>query len=164
MTENTELNVNRPLILQDGKMAKKKTPQRKEGKPPPLCKSIILADNAIIEQGTGKVSIYGIFSGFFLPDFPGFTREAAAYLELVDGIGRYEVTVEIHDLQEDKVVAKASGLAVEFSERLQRRGLIIKIPPIRLEHSGKYDVVVLADAREIESQQFIAQKIERQGD
>jgi hypothetical protein len=96
-----------------------------------------------------------------LAELPGLTREARAYLQLVDGIGRYEVAVEIHDLQENRVIAKATGIVVEYKERLQRCEVIIPSPQLKLMHPGKYDVVALAEGFEIGRQQFIAQKVDR---
>jgi hypothetical protein len=75
---------------------------------------------------------------------------------LVDGIGRYEITVEIHDLQENQVIARSPAVQVDFPSRLHRVNLMIPLPPLPLQHPGAYDVVVFAGQHEIDRQQFSA--------
>jgi hypothetical protein len=137
-------------------MGKAKPGRRPAGKPPPKCKAILLCDQTIIEMVTRKVSVIGIFDNFVLPQFPGMTRPATAFLQLVTGIGRYEIVIEIQDLRDNRVLARAAGPGVEFPERLQKMNLMIPIPPLPLHHPGVYDVVVYANGQEIDRQQFTA--------
>jgi hypothetical protein len=136
-------------------MAKKSA--RKEGVPPPKCKAILLCDHTIIEAGTGKVSVIGIFERFQLPAFPGHTAPFTAFLQMTDGVGRYDVTIEVHDLQNDMVLARVTGAAIEFADRRAKVNFMIAIPPLPLQHAGGYDFVVLAGGKEIDRQQFVAQ-------
>lgn len=140
-------------------MAKKKpSGGRKAEKPLPKCKAIILAEKVIIEHGTEIISLIGIIPGFWVVAFPGPTREMFAFLYLVDGIGEYEITVEVRDRQEDTVIARIEGLTADFSEKLEPKHLIIQIPELMIQHQGKYDVVVLANGQEIDRQQFVARQ------
>lgn len=145
-------------------MAKKKTEKKKGERPPPSCKAIIIAAKTIIEEGTGLISIIGVFDGFTFKEFPGKTREAELYLQLVDGVGEYEITVEVQDLQQNIVIARATGITVGFPERLQRRTLIIPMPLLTLQHPGAYDVVVFANGQEIDRQQFFVKMNAPEGD
>lgn len=138
-------------------MAKKKPGRGRTGKPPPKCKAILLCDHAIVEAVTGKISVIGIFDRFSLPRFPGFTRPITVYLQLVDGIGRDDIIIEIHDLRENQVLARATGAGIEFSERLTKINLMIPIPPLPIQHGGSYDLVVFADNQEIDRAQFRAE-------
>lgn len=148
-------------------MAKRKKPAKtgREGKPPPSCKAMIIAEKVIIEKDTEKVSIINIFNGFLLSEFPGKTGPAAAFVQMIDGIGRYDITVEVHDLKENKVIARAGGMNIAFPEtRLGTVNFMINIPPIPLQHPGAYDVVVLADGQEIERQKFHASERTAEGE
>lgn len=137
-----------------------KTRQRRGQNPPPRCKAILLCDQTILDAVTGNVSIIGTFTEFILPSFPGRTKPVCAFLLLIDGIGRYQVVVEIHDLGEDKIIARSPGMAIHFPERLARINFVTQIPPLPLVHPGTYDVVVLANGQEIDRQQFKAVKRE----
>jgi hypothetical protein len=138
-------------------MAKKRVARKPTGKkPPPKCKAILLCNHTIIEAVTGKVSIIGIFDNFGMPTFPGLTSAFTVYLQLTDGIGKYSISVELHDLVEDTIVGRAAIAEIEFQDRSQKANLMIPVPPLPLTHAGVYDFVVLADGQEIDRQQFSA--------
>lgn len=138
-------------------MAKRKRAERGKGpesKPPPVCKAILLCDQVIRDIASGKASLIGIFDGFRLSSVPGHTRPVMAFLHLIEGIGRYDLTVQVHDLQTDLVIARARTATVEFQDRLEKKQLVIAVPPLPVEHAGVYDFVVLADGKEVDRQQF----------
>jgi len=134
----------------------KKGRKSKGAVPPPKCKAILLCDQTIIEAGTGKISVIGIFEGFAVPQTPGVIRPFTVYLHLTDGIAdhEYEISVELHDLKNDNVIARATGPKIRWGDRLSRLNLLIPVPPLKVEHAGVYDLVVLANKQEIDRQQF----------
>ena len=136
-------------------MAKKKT-GRKGKTPPPRCKASLLCEKTIIEAGTGGVSLIGIIGGFVVPQVPGMTRPFTAYLHLTDGIAnhKYEITVEIHDLSNGTIIARATLPKVRWGDRLSRINLLIPVPPLQVQHAGAYDLVVFANQQEIDRQKF----------
>jgi hypothetical protein len=83
------------------------------------------------------------------------TKARHKSLNLVDGIGDYDLSVEFHDLAEDRVTVKSKVAQVSFPERLSPRRLIYSIPGLPIPHPGRYDVIVLGNGREIERQQII---------
>lgn len=133
-------------------MGKKRVGQ----KPPPKCKAILLCDHTIVEAVTGKISIIGIFDNWCFPQFPHSTRPFMAFLQLTDGLGAYGVSVNVHDLQADQVIAQARMAEVNFPDRVSKVNIMIPVPPLSLHHAGSYDFVVLADDQEIDRQQFQA--------
>src|SRR5205823_10704554 len=96
----------------------------------------------------------GVFNGFSVPAFPGHTSPCNAFVQLTDGIGNYQITVEVRDLRDDVVVGRGEIANLTFQERATKRNLILPLPPVRLQHGGLYDFVVLADGQEIDRQQF----------
>lgn len=133
---------------------KKKSPTGKT--PPPRCKAILLCEKTIIEAGTGGLSLIGIIGGFVVPQVPGRTRPFTVYLQLTDGIANheYEITVEVHDLSDDTVIARAPGRKIRWGDRLAQFNLLIPVPPLPMRHAGAYDVVVFANQQEIDRQKF----------
>ena len=136
-------------------MAKKK-PSRKGVVPPPKCKAILLCERTIIEAGTGNVSLIGLFDAFVVRKIPGVTGPFTVYLHLTDGIEGHEygITVELHDLSNGTIIAKAAGPKVKWADRLSRLNLFIPVPPLRVQHTGTYDFVVFANEQEIDRQTF----------
>lgn len=125
------------------------------GAPPPKCKAILLCDLKIIEAGTGKVSIIGVFDSFTPRKVPGKIDPFTVFLQLTDGVGEYEVTIEVQDLLEDRVVVRMPAVAVQWRDRLTKMNLYVPVPSLPIEHEGRYDVVAFADGVEIDRQRFL---------
>jgi len=100
-----------------------------------------------------------MFDRFMQSQFPSQTFPFIVFLQLVSGIGHYQAAIEIHDLQNGSVLARAEG-SIDFADRVLAQNLMIPVPPFILPHAGAYDVVILADAQEIERNQFTAVSIE----
>lgn len=122
--------------------------------PPPKCKAILLCNQAIVDARTGKISIIGVFEDFYLDQMPGTTWPFTVFMQLTDGIGTYEIWVEIQDLQEGAVIARSLTATVRWEERLVKANLLIPVPPLPVEHTGAYDLVVFANKQELDRQQF----------
>ena len=123
-------------------------------KPPdPVCKAILLCQKTIVEVDTGSVSIIGVFDSFWVDD-SGTTGIAEAFCQITEAEGRYDLSVEIQDLQHGSVVGEAKGVAIDIPNRLVRANVIFPIPPMRLPHPRVYDFVIFANGSEIDRQQF----------
>jgi hypothetical protein len=137
-------------------MAKKRPTAKKKGRlPPPTCKAILLCQMAIFEQGTGNPSLVNIFDRIVLDSLPGRVSQCV-FLQLVNGIGAYDIVVEVHDLGEDKILGRATVASIEFPDRTIRANVVISMPGFPITHTGIYEFVVLANDQEIDRQQFIA--------
>ena len=135
-------------------MAKRRT-KRRGAVPPPKCKAILLCDQTIIEAGTGKVSIIGVFDGFMLPKLPFLSRPCMVFVQLADGIGSHAVEVEVHDLTNGTVIARgAVRKEINWPERPSKHNLLIPLPPLPITHTGGYDLVIFARGQEIDRQKF----------
>lgn len=120
----------------------------------PTCKALLLCDTAIVEAGTGKLSLIGTFNRFTLQEFPGVTTPFSAYLQLTNGRGQYEIAVDVEDLSTGNVFAKCFGLTIDMENPLVVAVVVIPSPPLPIGHAGKYDFIVLANNEEIDRQQF----------
>jgi hypothetical protein len=136
-------------------MMPKKKAKRRGAVPPPKCKAILLCDQTIIEAGTGKVSVIGVFDSFMLPKVPFVSRPCTVFVQLADGIGSHTVEVEVHDLTNGVVIAKgAVGPEIAWPERPGKHNLLIPLPPLPISHVGEYDLVIFARNQEIDRQKF----------
>jgi len=135
-----------------------------EPKPPPRCKAILLCERIIAEATTQKVSLIDVFLEVSLPSFPGHSIPMRVFLQLIDGIGRYELTLEIQDLAEQRTIARGAGPRIAFPDRVTPLQLSLPIPGLTLMHPGRYDVIVFADGQEIDRQQFVAVAAGSHGD
>jgi len=138
-------------------MARRNAPRGrkpKQGRPPPKCKAILLCDSVIIDAMTGKVSLVGIFETFNLLSLPGRTVPAQIFLQLTDAQGKYALKIEVHDLQEDAIMARGGGIEIEFQNKLQKTNAWFPMPALPIKHEGTYDLVVFSGNLEIDRQQF----------
>jgi hypothetical protein len=122
------------------------------GKPPPKCKAILLCEQVIVEAVTSRISIINSFNTFSVGKLPSATSRFTVFLQLTDGHEECEVTIEVHDLREDEVIARSPSMSVAFPEKLITVAVVIQCPPLPVVHSGAYDVVVMADGQEIDRQ------------
>ena len=75
-------------------------------------------------------------------------------MQFTDAEGRYDLVVEIHDQVQQRIIARATGPAINVPHRLTYANVMIPIPPLPIKHPGAYDFVVLANGDEIDRQQF----------
>ena len=91
-----------------------KAASEKVGKPLPQCKAILLCERAIMEAGTNKTSLIGIIHKLVFPSLPALSQPMTAYLQLVEGIGSYQISAAVWDLGADRSLAQGqqgAGLA-----------------------------------------------------
>lgn len=136
------------------KRKKRKKPQPKAKKPPPRCKAILLCSKAIIEHGTGIVSVIGIVDRCTCDKLPNVLPQFTLFIQLIDGIGSYDIKVEIHDLKKGVVMGHGGILGLTWPEKLRKFNVVLPINAMPVSHTGHYDVVVLANGEEIDRQEF----------
>ncbi len=122
--------------------------------PLPKCKAILICESTIMEAGTGLITIVRTFNQFAIPEFPGHTQTFELFVQLTDGIGRYDVHVEVHDLVEDRLLAKSPTRSAQWEDRLAPLDLIMAFPSLPIAHPGSFDLIVFANGREVDRQQF----------
>jgi Family of unknown function (DUF6941) len=89
-------------------------------------------------------------------EFPAETPPCTLFVQFVDASGRYQISVEIHDLIGDVIVGFMPPIEVEIDDRLAAFNLLLPISPIPIPHAGAYDVIVLVDGEELEHQRYPA--------
>ena len=132
----------------------KSMPLPDSGKPPPSCKAILLCERAIVESETQLISLIGILNHFGAAEFPAELPPITVYLQLVDGIGSYQIHVETLDLSSGAEVVRSPNTEIQFPERPGSIDLIIPISSLSVEHPGGYDIVVFANEQELDRQQL----------
>jgi hypothetical protein len=120
--------------------------------PDPVCKAILLCQQSIVEAGTGLVSLIHVFDAFGVKD-GGRTGPAEVFCQITEAQGKYQISVEVHDLATGNAVAGTKGVAIDIDDRLSTANVIIPIPPLPL-HPGEYDIVIYANGAEIDRQKI----------
>ena len=64
------------------------------------------------------------------------------------------MSVEVHDLRNDIVIAATDGLMLKWDDRLGKLSLLAPIDHVYVDHEGNFDVVAFADGQEVERLPF----------
>src|ERR1035441_8953551 len=72
--------------------------------PIPSVLAMLVCDQVIGEQGTGKKSLIGIFDNLHAPGFPTQTR-LAVYVKLADAQGNYKFRIRLVKLKDEAPIA-----------------------------------------------------------
>ena len=123
----------------------------------PACSGLMFSDMVIREQGTGKLSLIGVFSQFNAPGFP-FTAPpfyVTAFLTNFQGkIESIDLTFRIEESKSAHVLGSVHGKvninpdAPPFEKNVVIE-FPVQIPPTRFPEQGTYLVVVLIDGTEV---------------
>jgi hypothetical protein len=124
------------------------------GKPPPKCKALLICDHCREDPQTTRISVIDILEFFRVSLFPIRSPSFTVFSQLVDGIGGYRISLEVHDLSDGDVVARANIVDLVFPERPARMDVIIPDVSVPLPHAGRYDLVLLANGQEIDRQLY----------
>ncbi len=125
------------------------TPQLR---PLPRCKAILACETIVVDETSHRPSLIGVVDAFEIASFPGRSLPFRVFVQLAEGIGKYDVSVEFHDRLNDEIALKTSPVTVEFFDRLDRVYLNVEIAALTLPEPNTYDIVLLADGEEVERQ------------
>jgi hypothetical protein len=126
-------------------------------KPLPHCKALLLCERVTEHRVTGALTLRNLIESFRIPAYTRNSTPFAIFVQLYDGIGRYHLTIEVYDLSDDSNVARATFADLDFPERLAKIDAVIPVDAVWLPRPGRYEVLVLADRRELSRQSFVAE-------
>ena len=121
--------------------------------PHPSLNAMLLCDLTIREQGTGKVSLIGIFESTSSARFPVVHRALSVYAKLGDAEGEYAIRLELARLDDGHVVAQGA-LRAAFADRMTPGELIFALENLGLERAGRYEFRLFANDRFVAGKSF----------
>jgi hypothetical protein len=115
--------------------------------PTPSVQAILICDLVLKEAGSNKQSAIGIFTDVFTSKFPMMLNPLAVYVCLSDAIGVYDLSVELVDLAENKVMGRVQGMKLQSQDKLASHDFGIRFVNTVFGKPGKYEFRLLADGR-----------------
>ena len=112
----------------------------------------MICEEVEVDEVTGQFDLYKIVNSLSFTGFPAESQPLAAYLQLYDGIGRYELSLELRNLKDESSVSAELLSHLDFPERLVKMELVLPIDSMRLPHPGRYEFAILFDRREVATQ------------
>lgn len=111
--------------------------------PIPSVVAMLVCDQVIVEQGTGKKSLIGIFENINSPVFPTAIK-LGVYAKLVDAEGDYAVLIRLVNLKDESrladIRAEAKGIKREGAAEI-----VVNIAGIVVPAPGKYEFQLFAN-------------------
>src|ERR1035438_8666640 len=111
--------------------------------PIPSVVAMLICDQVIVEQGTGKKSLIGVFEHIGAFSFPTQTR-LAIYVKLVDASGHYDLLIRVVNLKDETKVAELKAEAPNL-QPISAAEFAINIAGIVLPEAGKYEFQLYAN-------------------
>jgi hypothetical protein len=111
--------------------------------PIPNVLAMLVCDQIIAEQGTGKKSLIGIFDNIFAAAYPTQAR-LAVYVKLADAHGSYKFRVRLVKLKDETAVADINANA-NIPDQTMPTELAINLVGIMLPEAGKYEFQLFAN-------------------
>ena len=105
--------------------------------PIPSVLAMLVCDQVIAEQGTGKKSLIGIFDNLHAAGFPTETR-LAVYVKLADAQGQYKFRIRLVGLKNETPIADLNA-DVTIADPTSPTELAINMIGIILPEPGKYE-------------------------
>jgi hypothetical protein len=121
-------------------------------KPLPQCKAFLICERVGVDSHTGRFHLFGVVNSLDVAEFPAGTPPLFVFLQLYDGIGRYELRVELRNLADDTHVTAEISSELDFPERLIKMELVLPIDSMRLPRAGRYEIALILDGDELATQ------------
>jgi hypothetical protein len=132
-------------------------PNNKRHKPLPQCKAFLLCEGITEDEVTGQLCLNKLIETLRFPFFAAKSLPLIVFVQLYDGIGRYQLAVELRDLSDNTSTAATMPSSLDFPQRLVKMDVILPIDSLRLPHPGRYEFGVLLDGEEVATQSIDAE-------
>jgi hypothetical protein len=112
----------------------------------PKINAMLVCDYVITEHGTNKKSLIGIFENINATKFPCVHFALTVYIKMVEARGSYRISLELVDLKDNKIIAKAqTPREIKINDPLTAHELVFGLKGLAFRHAGDYEFRVFAD-------------------
>ena len=121
--------------------------------PLPVLNALLVCDEAIKEEGTGKITLIGIFETMRVPRFPARLPRLCVYVKMTDAEGQYEITLQLIRLDDLQVIGERR-LTAALGDRMAAGELVFRFRTLTLLQPGRYEFRLFADGRTLGAKSF----------
>ena len=105
----------------------------------PILKAMLLCDQTLVEEGTRKRSLIGLFDRVKVAQFPTVHGSMSVYVQFREIEGVFNFTLELYDLAQDKTLHKAMVNNFQVQEKSRDCELVFNLLSVRFDHPGDYE-------------------------
>ena len=126
----------------------------------PHFNAMLICDSAIREEGTGKVSLVGIFANVNVFSFPAVHPKLTVYVNVTDAEGGYKFRLDMVRVADAQLLGRAE-MDAEIADRMRPAEILFEIGPLEFERPGAYEFHFFANERHVGQKSFNVVKIDR---
>ena len=105
----------------------------------PILKAMLLCDQTIVEEGSRKRTLIGLFDRVKASQFPTVHNSMSVYVQFREIEGTFDFVLELYDLAEDKTLHKATVKDFKVQEKSRDCELVFNLLSVRFSHPGDYE-------------------------
>ncbi len=105
----------------------------------PILKAMLLCDTTILEEGSRKRTLVGIFDRIRATKYPSVHPAMSVYVQFREIEGKFDFTLELVDLDENKSMHRAVIQGFQVQERSRDCELVFNLLSVKFDHPGSYE-------------------------
>jgi len=105
----------------------------------PILKAMLLCDMTIVEERTRKRSLIGLFDSIGSAQFPTAHPSMSVYVQFREIEGTFDFTLELVDLEEEKVLNKAVIKGFQVQDKSRDCELVFNLMAVKFDHPGDFE-------------------------
>jgi len=105
----------------------------------PILKAMLLCDTTILEEGTHKRTLVGLFDRIKASQFPTAHPSMSVYVQFREIEGTFDFSLELYDLSEEKTLNRAMIQNFEVQEKSRDCELVFNLLSVKFEHPGDFE-------------------------
>jgi hypothetical protein len=111
----------------------------------PILKAMLLCDSTLVEEGTHKRSLLGIFDSIRSKEFPTVHPMMSIYVQFREIEGVFDFKLELVDLETERPVNEAVVKGFKVQERSRDCELVFNLMSVKIDHAGDYEFRIYAN-------------------
>jgi hypothetical protein len=127
--------------------------------PHPTLNAMLICDSAVREEGTGKVSLIGIFANITASAFPAIHSKLTIYVNVTDAQGHYKFRLEMRRVDNGELLGQAD-LEGDVADAMKPTEILFEIGPLVFDRAGKYEFRFYANDSHVVSKSFSVVQVE----
>ena len=105
----------------------------------PILKAMLLCDQTIVEEGTHKRTLIGLFDRIKTSQFPTAHPSMSIYVQFREVEGTFDFALELVDLSEEKVMNRSVIKNFKVQDRSRDCELVFNLLSVKFDHPGDYE-------------------------
>ena len=105
----------------------------------PILKAMLLCDQTLLEEGTRKRSLIGLFDRIKVSQFPSTHPSMSVYVQFREIEGTFSFSLELYDLTEGRIMNRSVIKDFKVESKSRDCELVFNLLSVRVEHPGEYE-------------------------